>query len=49
MFIVLFFVCLDGLPGEKRSGALKPSKIKENTVLGVGYQFFGPAAQCNVL
>jgi hypothetical protein len=33
MFIVLFFVCLDGLPGEKRSGALKTSKTKENRCL----------------
>jgi hypothetical protein len=37
MFIVLFFVCLDGLPGEKRSGALKTSKIKENKVLGTNF------------
>ena len=37
MFIVLFFVCLHGLPGEKRSGALKTSKIKENKVLGTNF------------
>ena len=34
MFIVHFFVCLDGLPGEKRSGALKTSKTK---VLGTNF------------
>ena len=37
MFIVLFFVCLDGLPGEKRSGALKTLKNQGKWVLGTNF------------
>jgi len=38
MFNVFLFVCLDGLPGGKRSGASESSETKEN---GCFYHFSG--------